>query len=85
MRQELDPAPHKETVVNENGTSETLWILGTYGSSEGWHEAPEASFDEVFTFTHGPVPRREIEVAFDQYAEGNFSQEIWHITPEILT
>lgn len=85
MRQELDPAPHKETVLHENGTSETLWILGTYGSSEGWHEAYEPDFEEVFTFAHGPVPRYDISLAFDRYAEGDFTQEIWHVTPEILT
>lgn len=86
LRQEVEPFPTLQAVAQaEDGQTVKLWVVGDYGSEEGWLEAPFSDLEETLTFNHGPNPRGEITLTFDQYVEGAFTETIWQITPEILT
>lgn len=61
------------------------FLIGTIGDPEGWWTAPESDFQTPVTFAFTQADREDLTFTFREYIDGNHTEEIWYITPEIIT
>lgn len=61
------------------------FLIGTIGDPDGWWTAPESDFQTPVTFAFTPADREDLTFTFREYIDGNNTEEIWYITPEIIT
>ncbi|MBQ6107794.1 MAG: hypothetical protein IJK97_06250 [Thermoguttaceae bacterium] len=61
------------------------FLIGTIGDPAGWWTAPESDFQTPVTFAFTPADREDLTFTFREYIDGNHTEEIWYITPEIIT
>ena len=61
------------------------FLIGTIDAPAGWWTAPESDFQTPVTFAFTQADREDLTFTFREYIDGNHTEEIWYITPEIIT
>ena len=59
--------------------------IGTLDDESGWWTCDESDLQTSLIFAYRATDRADLTFTFKEYIAGDFSEEIWYITPEVIT